>query len=120
MAKTKIPKKIAGYKVPKAIRKNSILKTLLASPSGRDTLGKALIAGAGAAAAVLVEDRDDIAGAAKSSTRKSAKTLGVVGQAFHSAADAAIDVVREAASSALPKNIRKQAEENPRKGVAVH
>ncbi|MBX4867599.1 hypothetical protein HJA87_20370 [Rhizobium bangladeshense] len=120
MAKTRIPKKIAGYKVPKGIRKNSILKTLLASPTGRDILGKALIAGAGAAAAVLVEDREDIADAAKTGTRKGARTLGLVGEAFHSATDAAVDVVREAASSALPKKIRKQAEENPRKGVAVH
>ncbi|WP_246826391.1 hypothetical protein [Rhizobium binae] len=120
MANAKIPKKIAGYKVPKGVRKNSILKTLLASPTGRDILGKALIAGAGAAAAVLIEDSDDIAGAAKSGTRKGTKALGLVGRAFHSATDAAVDVVRDAASSALPKKIRKRAEENPRKGVAVH
>ncbi|MBX5039419.1 hypothetical protein [Rhizobium lentis] len=120
MAKTKIPRKIAGYKVPNSIRKNSILRTLLASPTGRDILGKALIAGAGAAAAVLVEDHDDIADAAESGKRKGAKTLGLIGQAFHSATDAAVEVVRDAASAALPKKIRKRAEENPRKGVAVH
>jgi hypothetical protein len=120
MAKMKIPKKIAGYKVPKAIRKNAILKGMWANKTGRDVLAKALVAGAGAAAAFIVEDRKEVAGAAKSGGRKGAKAIGLVGEAFHRASDAAIDVVRDAAGDALPKKFRKQADKNPSKCVAVH
>lgn len=120
MAKMKIPKKIGGYKIPKTIRKNSILKGMLANKAGRDVLASALVAGAGAAAAVLVEEREEIADAAKTAGRKGANTLGLIGEAFQRASDAAIDVVRDAAGDMLPKKSKKLADQNPRKGVAVH
>ncbi|MBY3266852.1 hypothetical protein HFO15_35430 [Rhizobium laguerreae] len=120
MAKLKIPKKVGAYKIPKAIRKNPILQGMLANKVGRDVLAKALVAGAGAAAAVLVEDRKDVADTAKTTGRKGAKALGLVGEAFYRASDAAVDVVRDAAGDMLPKKFRKQADENPRKGAAVH
>ena len=119
MTKIKIPKKIAGYRVPKVVRKSPILKAMLKNKTGRDILAKALVAGAGAAAAVLVEDRKDVADAAKTGSKKSAKALGLVGEAFNRGSDAAIDVVREAAGSMLPKKLRKETE-NPRKGAVVH
>jgi hypothetical protein len=120
MAKMKVPKKVAGYKIPKAVRKSPILKAMLANKTGRDVLAKALVAGAGAAAAVLVEERSDVAGAAKTGKRKGAKAVGLIGHAFHEASDAALDAVREAAGSALPKKLRNRSNENPRKGAVVH
>lgn len=120
MKKIKIPKTVAGYKVPKTIRKNPVLKALLKNKTGRDVLAKALVAGAGAAAAVLVEDRRDVAGAAKSGSKKSARAAGIVGEAFQRGSEAAMDVAREAAGSFLPKKPRKDNPKNPQKGAAVH
>ncbi|KEQ02900.1 hypothetical protein [Pseudorhizobium pelagicum] len=120
MKKIKIPKKIAGYRVPKMVRKSPVLKAMLKNKTGRDVLAQALVAGAGAAAAVLVEERENVAGAAKSGGKKGAKALGIVGEAFHRGSDAAIEVVREASGSMLPKKLRKDRNENPQKGGAVH
>lgn len=120
MAKNRIPKKVVGYKVPKAIRKSPVIRSLLASDIGRDVLANALTAGAGAAAAVLVTERQEIADTSKKGARKSAKALGIAGEAIRNAAQAATEVVRDAAHSALPKKIRKAAEKGPRRGAAVH
>jgi hypothetical protein len=120
MAKVKIPKKIAGYKVPKSVRSNSILKALLGSKVGRDVLAKALLAGAGAAAAILVEEKEEVADTIHSGKRKGTKALGIVGRAINHGSHAALDVVRDAATSALPKKYREGNDKNPRKGVAVH
>src|SRR3712207_7570542 len=52
-----LPKSVAGVKVPKAVRKSSTLATLFNSELGREILADALIAAAGAAAAVLTRTR---------------------------------------------------------------
>lgn len=96
-----------------------MLKKLLASDTGRDLLAKALIAGAGAAAAVMLEEKSEITDAASKGKRKGAKALNLVGRAFHDGTDAALDVLREAAASVLPKKYRKN-KDDPRKGVALH
>lgn len=126
MAKNRIPKKVAGYKVPKTIRKSSVIRSLLASDIGRDVLANALTAGAGAAAAVLVSEREEIGDATKKGARKGARAMGLAGEAIRNAARAATEVVRDAADSALPKKMRKQAKmrrdanKGPRRGAAVH
>ncbi|MGI0523447.1 hypothetical protein [Rhizobium giardinii] len=126
MAKNRIPKKVAGYKVPKTIRKSSVIQTLLASNIGRNVLANALTAGAGAAAAILVEEREEIAATTKKGARKGARVIGLAGDAIRSAAEAATEVVRDAADAALPKKMRKQAKarrranKGPRQGAAVH
>ncbi len=126
MAKNRIPKKVAGYKVPKTIRKSSVIRSLLASHIGRDVLAKALTAGAGAAAAILIEEREEIADTTKKGARKGARAMGLAGDAIRGAAQAATEVVRDAADSALPKKMRKQAKvrrdanKGPRRGAAVH
>ena len=51
--KIKVPKRIGGLKVPKAIRKAPVVTALLNNPLGRDILAGALVAGAGAATAAL-------------------------------------------------------------------
>ncbi|SEH87156.1 hypothetical protein SAMN05216228_1010165 [Rhizobium tibeticum] len=119
MAKNKVPKKIAGYKVPRAIRKSTVIKTLLASEIGRGILANALTAAAGAAATVLVAERGEIADATGKGARKGKRALNIAGAAMGEAAHAAMDVVRSAAHDALPKKLRKDVEDRPRRG-AVH
>ncbi|HEX2146616.1 MAG TPA: hypothetical protein VHG11_03075 [Pseudorhizobium sp.] len=128
--KNSIPKKVAGFKVPKAIRKSKPLKTMLASKTGRDILGKALLAGAAAAAAVLAEERDDVAKAGKKGARKGAHALGIAGDAIQSAAHAAMGVVTDSARAYLPhgdeaarkdkKKHREDAEDRPFASTATH
>lgn len=118
--KNAIPKKVAGFKVPKTIRKSKPLKAMLSSKTGRDILAKALLAGAAAAAAVLAEERKDVAKVGKKGLRKGSRTVGIAGDALQSAAHAAMGVVTESARSVLPedngqKNKRKEGE---RKGTS--
>jgi hypothetical protein len=55
MAKSKlrIPRSIAGIKVPRRVRKSRTVKALLASPVGREVVAAALTAAVGAAGAAL-------------------------------------------------------------------
>ncbi|MCJ8520386.1 hypothetical protein ABID21_003411 [Pseudorhizobium tarimense] len=101
--KNRIPKKVAGFKVPKSIRKSKPLKAMLASKTGRDILGKVLMAGAAAAAAVLAEERDEVAHAGKKGAGKGARAIGIAGDAMQSAAHAAMGVVTDLARSYLPQ-----------------
>jgi hypothetical protein len=57
MAKQVVPKKIAGVPVPDAVRQSSAVKSLLGSPLGKKLLADAMLAAAGAAAAVLLKRR---------------------------------------------------------------
>lgn len=103
MAKKKnaIPKKIAGFRIPKAVRKSTVVRGLLANDLGRDILANALTAGAGAAAAVLMGEREEITDAGKKGARKTARAAAIVTQAFENGASAAMDVVRDSAHSVL-------------------
>jgi hypothetical protein len=53
MAKTKVPKKVAGVKLPKTLRHSDLVGAILQNDTARRLLADALIAAAGAAAAVL-------------------------------------------------------------------
>ena len=105
MAKGKniLPKKVAGYKVPKRLRRSRVLRSLLRSPMGRQITADALVAGAGAAAAVLVRDRDEAADAARTGVRKGGRAIATMTEAVESAADAVWGVISDAARSALPE-----------------
>jgi len=72
-----------------------------------------------AAAAVLVEERGDIADAAGKGARSSKRALGITGNAVSHATEAAIDVIRKSARDVLPEKLRPDAKESPRQ-VAVH
>jgi Pyruvate/2-oxoacid:ferredoxin oxidoreductase gamma subunit len=102
MAKLKIPKRVAGYKVPKKVRKSSLLKGLLSSTFGREVAANALVAGATAAAGVLVAERGEVAEATKTGARKGARTIALLSEAVQSGVEAAVDVVTDAARSMLP------------------
>lgn len=129
MAKHRIPKRVVGYKVPKTIRKSKILAALIRSDIGRGILANALTAGAGAAAAVLLGEREQIADTAQKGARKSARAAAVASEAIGNAVHAAIEVIQESAHAALPKKIKKDAkarrkearnETDPQRGAAVH
>ncbi|MDX0967309.1 hypothetical protein [Sinorhizobium medicae] len=91
--KNRIPKKIAGVKVPKPLRKSKMLRSMMASDLGRDVLAKALTAGAGAAAAVLADRGDAVGETARTATKKGTKALDVAGEAVRSGFSAAMEVV---------------------------
>ncbi|MGK6316081.1 hypothetical protein [Neorhizobium sp. DT-125] len=116
MAKKKnaVPKKVAGFKIPKSVRKSAALRALLGSDIGRDVLANAITAGAGAAAAVLVRDREEIADAGKKGARKGAYALSVATEALESAASAVMGSVKDSTYSLLPKDVKKTAKK--RKG----
>ena len=118
--KNAIPKKVAGFKVPKSIRKSSFLKSMLASKTGRDILGKALLAAAVAAAAVLTEEREDIAKAGKKGARKGARAVGIAGEALQSAANAAMDVVADQTRSIFPAAKKKEKDDRPLADAVRH
>jgi hypothetical protein len=114
LAKNRIPKKVAGFRIPKTIRKNAVLKALLASDTGRQVLGQALVAGATAAAAVLTATRsDDIADAGKGAVKRGKKAGNVAARAVKDAAGAMFDVIGDAASSILPGD--EPARRSPRR-----
>jgi hypothetical protein len=100
MAKTKLPKKILGLKVPKKLRKAAFVKTLLDDPVGREILAGAVVAAASAAAAAL------------SGHRPTARQVGEAGAGVAdrgtAAAEATKDLVQDAAG-ALAAAITKMA-----------
>ena len=118
MAKKKaaLPKKIAGVKVPRTVRKSRMLRAMLKNPMGRDLLANALVAGAGAAAAVLVEKREVVADASKSTVKagkkagkKSYRAAQIAGHAMESAVSAMMGVVADAAHTIVPGNTKKRS-----------
>jgi len=125
LAKNRIPKKIAGFKVPKAMRKSPVLKTLLGSTAGRRILGDALMAGATAAAAVLVQtNQDEVAHAGKQAIKGGKKAGNVAARAVKDAAGAMVNVIGNAAQSVLPDAVThsgsKPVRQAPRERRATH
>jgi hypothetical protein len=107
--KTKIlPKKVAGLKVPKRLRRSRLVGSLLHSRLGRQIVADALVAGAAAAAGVLVREREEIAATGKAELRKGKRVVALLGEAVESAADAVLGVVTDAARSALPEEPRQR------------
>ena len=115
--KIKLPKKVAGYRVLKSVRKSKLLRALLNNPLGRDVLANALTAGAGAAAAVLVQNREEVVETGKKGTKKAGKTgvevAALATEAAQSAANAMIEVVQNAATTILPET--KQDAKRPKR-----
>jgi hypothetical protein len=106
--KATLPKRVAGIKVPKGLRRSRMLRSLLASQLGRQVVADAIVAGAAAGAAVLVGERHEVARGARKGARKGARGLALASEAVESAAGAMLDVVAEAARSMLPEKPRKK------------
>jgi hypothetical protein len=91
--KHRIPKKIAGVKVAKPLRKSKMLRAMMNNSGGRDVLAHALTAGAAAAAAILISHREEVAEGVKAASRKGVKAIGTAGGALQAAFSAAMEVV---------------------------
>jgi hypothetical protein len=111
--KNAIPKKIAGFKVPKSLRKSALLDNLLKSSVGRTILADALTAGAAAAAAALVEYREEVGDTAAKGVKGGRRALAVLSHAVQDGTSAMMGVVAEAARSAGKDGRTADADKSP-------
>jgi hypothetical protein len=114
--KSALPKKVAGVKVPKSLRKNSdSLSSLIASPLAREVVADALIAIAGALAGNK-KSREAVTKAASNAAKTGARAGSAAMEAGADAAAATRDaaatatgavaeVVTEAARRVLPASL---------------
>ncbi|MCC2690658.1 MAG: hypothetical protein K0S21_3461 [Rhizobiaceae bacterium] len=96
MAKQKskaLPKRIASVKIPKSIRRSKTLRSLIANPVGREILAGALVAGAGAAATILLNEREALADGARKEGKKGARAMEIAREAMKGAAAAMVAAV---------------------------
>jgi hypothetical protein len=101
---TGLPKKVAGVKLPKAVRESSSFSTLFNSALGREIIADALIAAAGAAAAALTRTRTaKKAGIAVADAGADAASASA--ELMNTAAGAVAGVVTEAAKTFLPASL---------------
>lgn len=101
MAKYKLPKKVMGVKIPKALRSSRLLEGLVGSATGRQIVADALIAGATAAAGALVGARSEKVQKASNKVIDSAEDSGaLMRKAISSATGALTDVLGNAAKAA--------------------
>jgi hypothetical protein len=101
---TGVPKKVAGVKVPKAVRESGSLSTLFNSALGREILADALIAAAGAAAAALTRTRP-VKQAGQAVADAGSQAASSTSDAVQTAAGAVATVVGEAAKTFLPASL---------------
>jgi hypothetical protein len=109
-AKAKLPKIVAGVKVPKAIRSSGLLDELLNSELGREILAEALVAAAGAVAAVLIKKRpraNQIVQAGHAVTDRGAKVASGTHDLAQTAVGAVTEVVADAARHILPTSLTR-------------
>jgi len=106
--KAKLPKRIAGFKVPKRVRKSKMVNGLLGNEFGRQIVADAIVAGAGAAAVVLVRERDEVADATVTGAKKGAHAFGLLAEAVESGVDAAIASVTDSVRRSLPEDKPKR------------
>jgi replicative DNA helicase len=111
--RTKLPKTIAGVKVPKALRKSGGLDLLLADPQTREILADVLIAAAGAAAAALVKERPamrQVAETGEAALAAGAEAGSAARDLVQEAASAAASVITDAAKAMLPSSLTGSGE----------
>jgi hypothetical protein len=98
----KLPKRVAGVKIPKKLRKQGGgLVALLESPTGRAIAADALIAIAGALAGNRAT-REAVVGAGQDAVDAGAAAAGRTGDAMRGVAEVATDLMAEAARHVLP------------------
>jgi hypothetical protein len=110
--KAKLPKTIAGVKVPKAIRTSGLLDELLNSQLGREILAEAIVAAAGAAASVLMKKRpsaDQVAQAGEAIVDTGAEAASATKDLAQTAVGAVTEAVADAARHILPSSLTESA-----------
>jgi hypothetical protein len=115
--KNRIPKYIAGVKVPKPLRKSKMLRAIMDNSGGRDVLAHALTAGAGAAVALLIGQRQEVTESAKIASRKGVKAVGTAGGALRAAFSSAMQVVHD---SDPPFKRKRSQNHFPRQRAPMH
>ena len=112
--KGKVPKKIAGVKIPKALRKG-VVGSLFDNPRTREILADVLIAAAGAAAAALVKHRptgEQVMDAGEAVMDGAAGAGAAARDAVQSAAGAVTEAVADTARQILPASLTATEDEN--------
>ena len=110
--KAKLPKTIAGVKMPKAVRTSGLLDELLNSPLGREILAEAIVAAAGAVASVLMKKRpsaDQVAQAGEAIAATGAEAASATKDLAQTAVGAVTEVVADAARHILPSALTGSA-----------
>jgi 2-keto-4-pentenoate hydratase/2-oxohepta-3-ene-1,7-dioic acid hydratase in catechol pathway len=108
----KLPKSIAGVKIPKTLRKGSgNLAALIESPTARAIAADALIAIAGVLAG-NDRSRRAVAGAGVDAAEAGANAAGRTGDAVRGAAEIATGLVAEAARQVLPSSLGGKDEDD--------
>jgi hypothetical protein len=111
-SKAKLPKTVAGVKVPKVIRTSGLLDELLNSPLGREILAEAIVAAAGAVASVLMKKRpsaDQVAQAGEAIVDTGAEAVSATKDLAQTAVGAVTEVVADAARHILPSALTGSA-----------
>jgi hypothetical protein len=98
--KDKAPKRVAGVKVPKAVR-GGLVASFLDDPRTREILADVLMAAAGAAAAALVKHRPS----GREVADAGAAAAGATRDVAQDAAALITDTVTEAARHILPRSM---------------
>ena len=98
--KDKAPKRVAGVKVPKAVR-GGLVASVLDDPRTREILADVLMAAAGAAAAALVKHRPS----GREVAEAGAAAAGTTRDVAQDAAALITDTVTEAARHILPRSM---------------
>jgi hypothetical protein len=112
--KGKVPKTIAGIKVPKALRKG-LAGSFLESPRTREILADVIMAAAGAAAAALVKNRpsgQQVAQAGEAALEAGSGVAATARDTVQSAASAVTEAVAEGARQVLPSSMTKSDDED--------
>jgi hypothetical protein len=110
-----LPKKVAGVKVPKAVRKSGSLANLFNSQLGREILADALIAAAGAAAAALTRSRG-AKDTAQALSDNGSQAASAGADLTGTAVGAVANVVTDAARNLIPANLLGEEPEEEEKG----
>jgi hypothetical protein len=101
-----MPKKLAGMKVPKAVRKSRFLDSLIGSETGRKLLADALIAAAAAAAATLAGQSSTAAANGSGKRKRKGDTGASAAEALISAAAGSVaGFVGDTAKKLLPDGL---------------
>lgn len=110
--KVKVPRSVAGVKVPKGWRKLGTVTSFLNNPIARAVLAEALVAAAGAAATALARNRPSgaqVAQAGEAVADAGGQAVSTTSDIAKSAADGLSGLVSDAARSFLPDARSKSA-----------
>jgi hypothetical protein len=104
-AKVKVPKTLGGVKIPRRLRKSSMVSAFLNTELGRNILADVLVAAAGAAAAAMARHRpsgQQIAQAGEAAMEGGQRATSTATAAVHSAAGTLGNVLTEAVRYVFP------------------